>query len=93
MKDKLKRVFRRFEFLVGLEWPSAWLPRWVKEERTKTSKALIALKEDSIMLEWILDNNAPGPVCWFRDSNREEWLMCSREDVAKRMNETNKLFQ
>jgi hypothetical protein len=33
------------------------------------------------MLDWLLNNRKPGPVCWYRNGKDEEYLMRSREDV------------
>jgi hypothetical protein len=42
---------------------------------------------DTERLNWLLKNRAPGPVCWYRDGNGEEWLLNSREAVDKKMNQ------
>lgn len=43
------------------------------------------LQKEIERLNWLLNNRFPGPVCWYREKNGEEFLIMSREDIDKWM--------
>lgn len=51
--------------------------------------AVGSVPTDTEMLDWLLCNKKPGPVCWYRDAMGDEWLLNDRAAVAKRMNAQN----
>ena len=51
--------------------------------RRKAPSKCKQLTNDSERLNWLLNNRKPGPVCWYRDSRGEEWLIRTRKDIDR----------